>query len=56
MGKQVPRMKPISRRSSGCVRHTSPGKYITLYQKQANNAWLMARDIWNSNHPAPGMW
>jgi uncharacterized protein (TIGR02246 family) len=31
------------------------GKYITIYQKQANNAWLMARDIWNSNHPAPRM-
>lgn len=31
------------------------GKYITIYQKQANNAWLVARDIWNSDHPVPGM-
>jgi uncharacterized protein (TIGR02246 family) len=31
------------------------GKYLTIYQKQADGAWLMARDIWNSNHPAPGM-
>jgi uncharacterized protein (TIGR02246 family) len=31
------------------------GKYITIYQKQANGAWLMARDIWNSDNPPPGM-
>jgi len=30
------------------------GKYITLYQRQANGTWLMARDIWNSNNPLPG--
>ena len=30
------------------------GKYITLYQRQADGAWLMARDIWNSNNPLPG--
>jgi uncharacterized protein (TIGR02246 family) len=30
------------------------GKYITLYQQQADGAWLMARDIWNSNNPLPG--
>jgi uncharacterized protein (TIGR02246 family) len=30
------------------------GKYITICQKQANDAWLTARDIWNSNHPPPG--
>jgi uncharacterized protein (TIGR02246 family) len=29
------------------------GKYITIYQKQANGSWLIARDIWNSDHPAP---
>jgi uncharacterized protein (TIGR02246 family) len=29
------------------------GKYITIYQKQADGAWLAARDIWNSNHPPP---
>jgi uncharacterized protein (TIGR02246 family) len=29
------------------------GKYITLYQRQAGGAWLMARDIWNSNNPPP---
>jgi uncharacterized protein (TIGR02246 family) len=30
------------------------GKYLTIYQRQADHSWLMARDIWNSNHPAPG--
>jgi uncharacterized protein (TIGR02246 family) len=30
------------------------GKYITIYQKQPDGAWLLARDIWNSNHPTPG--
>jgi uncharacterized protein (TIGR02246 family) len=30
------------------------GKYITLYQRQANGSWLMARDIWNSSNPPPG--
>jgi ketosteroid isomerase-like protein len=30
------------------------GKYITLYQRQADGGWLMARDIWNSNNPLPG--
>jgi uncharacterized protein (TIGR02246 family) len=31
------------------------GKYITVYQKQANGAWLVARDIWNSDNPPPSM-
>ena len=30
------------------------GKYITLYQRQADGDWLMARDIWNSNNPVAG--
>jgi len=30
------------------------GKYITLYQRQADGTWRMARDIWNSNNPPPG--
>jgi uncharacterized protein (TIGR02246 family) len=30
------------------------GKYITIYQRQAGGAWLVARDIWNSDYPAPG--
>ena len=25
------------------------GKYITIYQRQANASWKMARDIWNSD-------
>jgi uncharacterized protein (TIGR02246 family) len=29
------------------------GKYITIYQRQADGTWLMARDIWNSNNPLP---
>jgi uncharacterized protein (TIGR02246 family) len=31
------------------------GKYITIYQQQPDGAWLLARDIWNSNQPTPGM-
>jgi len=31
------------------------GKYITIYQRQADGAWLTARDIWNSSNPPPGM-
>jgi uncharacterized protein (TIGR02246 family) len=30
------------------------GKYITIYQRQVDGSWLIARDIWNSNHPLPG--
>jgi uncharacterized protein (TIGR02246 family) len=30
------------------------GKYITIYEKQPDGAWRMARDIWNSNNPIPG--
>jgi uncharacterized protein (TIGR02246 family) len=30
------------------------GKYITLYQRQRDGSWLMARDIWNSDNPLPG--
>ncbi len=31
------------------------GKYITVYQRQPDDRWAMARDIWNSNNPLPGM-
>jgi uncharacterized protein (TIGR02246 family) len=31
------------------------GKYITVYQRKAGDAWRMARDIWNSSTPSPGM-
>lgn len=31
------------------------GKYITLYQRKPGDTWRMARDIWNSSNPAPGM-
>ena len=30
------------------------GKYITIYRRQPDGAWVMARDIWNSNNPPPG--
>jgi uncharacterized protein (TIGR02246 family) len=30
------------------------GKYITIYESQPGGGWLTARDIWNSDHPAPG--
>jgi len=29
------------------------GKYITIYQRQADGSWKMARDIWNSDAPIP---
>ncbi len=31
------------------------GKYITVYQRRPDDSWGMARDIWNSNTPPPGM-
>jgi uncharacterized protein (TIGR02246 family) len=31
------------------------GKYITVYQQQPDGRWAMARDIWNSDNPLPGM-
>jgi uncharacterized protein (TIGR02246 family) len=31
------------------------GKYITLYQRQPDGCWKVARDIWNSNNPPPQM-
>jgi uncharacterized protein (TIGR02246 family) len=30
------------------------GKYITIYQRQPDGSWKMARDIWNSNRRSPG--
>ena len=30
------------------------GKYITIYHRQADGTWVMARDIWNSSNPLPG--
>jgi uncharacterized protein (TIGR02246 family) len=30
------------------------GKYLTIYRRQTDHSWLMARDIWNSNNPLPG--
>jgi uncharacterized protein (TIGR02246 family) len=29
------------------------GKYITIYQKNSDDNWRMARDIWNSSRPLP---
>jgi len=31
------------------------GKYITIYERRPAEPWRMARDIWNSSIPAPGM-
>jgi uncharacterized protein (TIGR02246 family) len=30
------------------------GKYITIYQKQQDGGWKIARDIWNSDRTVPG--
>ena len=31
------------------------GNYITIYGRQPGGAWGMARDIWNSDNPPPGL-
>ena len=31
------------------------GKNTTLYQRPPDDSWALARDIWNSNNPPPGM-
>jgi uncharacterized protein (TIGR02246 family) len=31
------------------------GKYITVYERQPDDSWAMARDIWNSDNPLPAM-
>ena len=31
------------------------GKYITIYRRKPDNSWGMARDIWNSSSPLPGL-
>jgi uncharacterized protein (TIGR02246 family) len=28
------------------------GKYITIYQRHADESWKMGRDIWNSDNPS----
>lgn len=40
--------------ASGGASISDNGKYITIYQRQANGSWLMARDIWNSDQQLPG--
>lgn len=30
------------------------GKYITIYARQSDGSWKIARDIWNSDLPMPG--
>ena len=30
------------------------GKYITIYQRQSDGGWKIARDIWNSDRSMPG--
>ena len=31
------------------------GKYITIYQRTSADTWRIARDIWNSSNPPPGL-
>ena len=31
------------------------GKYITIYHRQADGTWVMARDIWNSSNQLQGL-
>jgi uncharacterized protein (TIGR02246 family) len=39
---------------AGGERMDDSGKYITVYQRQSDGSWKMARDIWNSDQPVPG--
>jgi uncharacterized protein (TIGR02246 family) len=43
----------LTPKSGGSPIHDN-GKYLTIYQRQTDRSWLMARDIWNSNNPLPG--
>jgi uncharacterized protein (TIGR02246 family) len=40
---------------AGGPRMPDIGKYITVYQRKAGDTWRMARDIWNSSNPPPGV-
>ena len=31
------------------------GKYLTVYERKPGDTWRMARDIWNTSNPPPGM-
>jgi uncharacterized protein (TIGR02246 family) len=42
----------LTPKSGGSPIHDN-GKYLTIYQRQTDQSWLMARDIWNSNNPLP---
>jgi uncharacterized protein (TIGR02246 family) len=42
----------LTHRASGSPMREN-GKYITVYQAQPDGTWLMARDMWSSDQPAP---
>lgn len=42
----------LTPRAGGAARRDA-GKYLTLYRRLADGAWVMARDIWNSDSPPP---
>ena len=50
----VKRLKPLALRTGGSP-ISDAGKYITIYHRQADGTWVMARDIWNSSNPLPGL-
>jgi uncharacterized protein (TIGR02246 family) len=39
----------LTPRAGGSPIHDT-GKYLTLYERQPDRSWLMARDIWNSDN------
>jgi uncharacterized protein (TIGR02246 family) len=43
----------LTPRAGGAARQDA-GKYLTLYRRLADGAWVMARDIWNSDSAPPG--
>jgi uncharacterized protein (TIGR02246 family) len=50
-GRYSIKMEPIA----GGPAIEDTGKYITVYQKNPDDTWRMARDIWNSSRPLPEM-
>jgi ketosteroid isomerase-like protein len=42
---------PSHRKSSPAAETTAKGKYITVWQQQADGSWKIVRDISNSDNP-----
>jgi uncharacterized protein (TIGR02246 family) len=45
----------LDARNAGGPQMQVAGKYISLFQRKSADTWRIARDIWNSSNPPPGM-